>query len=176
MRHLRSGRKLNRSASHRRAMYANLATSLFDKERIVTTKIKAKEIRPFVERLITYGKKGSLHAIRLAGRVIRDKNILHKLFHDIAPGYKEREGGYTRILTLRDRAGDNAEMALIELGGRKDEAQRAHKKKKMSGSVKAHPQPAVSAAESTVGAPVQSTESVQQEAVAQKEPSTSEKI
>ncbi len=118
MRHLVEGRKLNRTASHRKAMLANMAVSLLDKERITTTIPKAKELRRVVERLITYGKKGNLHGIRIAERKIKNKTILKKLFNDIAPFYKNREGGYTRILKLGERAGDNAPMAIIELTGR----------------------------------------------------------
>ena len=118
MRHLVSGRKLNRTASHRRAMLSNLAISILDKERVTTTLAKAKEVRGVVERLITYGKKGDLHGIRLAARRINDKTVLKKLFDDIAPSYKDREGGYTRIIKINDRKGDNAAMSIIELVGR----------------------------------------------------------
>lgn len=118
MRHLVHGRKLNRSASHRRAMLSNMAVSLLDKERITTTLPKAKEVRSVVERLITFGKKGGLHAIRMAERRIKNKTVLKKLFDDIAPSYKDREGGYTRIIKLDERKGDNAPMSIIELTGR----------------------------------------------------------
>ncbi len=118
MRHLVSGRKLNRTASHRRAMLSNLAISILDKERVTTTLAKAKEVRGVVERLITYGKKGDLHRVRLAARRINDKTVLKKLFDDIAPSYKDREGGYTRIIKVNDRKGDNAAMSIIELVGR----------------------------------------------------------
>jgi large subunit ribosomal protein L17 len=130
MRHLVEGRKLNRTASHRQAMLSNMAVSILDKERITTTLAKAKEVRRVVERLITYGKKGNLHAIRLAERKIKDKNILKKLFDDIAPGYKEREGGYTRIIKLGERKGDNAPMSIIELTGRGNPDAVRKKKKK----------------------------------------------
>ncbi len=93
----------------------NMATSLFEHERIETTTAKAKELRPFAERLITLGKRGDLHARRLAGRQIADRDVLGKLFDDIAPRFTERPGGYTRILKLGNRRGDAAEMALIEL-------------------------------------------------------------
>jgi len=118
MRHLVSGRKLNRTASHKRAMLSNLAMSILDKERVTTTLAKAKEVRSVVERLITYGKKGDLHRIRLAARRINDKTILKKLFDDIAPSYQDRAGGYTRIIKVNDRKGDNAAMSIIELVGR----------------------------------------------------------
>ena len=130
MRHLVEGRKLNRTASHRRAMFSNMAVSILDKERITTTLPKAKEVRRVVERLITYGKMGNLHGIRLAERRIKNKTILKKLFDDIAPGYKGREGGYTRIIKLGERPGDNASMSIIELTGRgSPDAVRKSKKK-----------------------------------------------
>jgi len=134
MRHLKSGRKLNRSASHRKALYANLATSILDKERVFTTTAKAKEVRGVVERLISYGKANDLHHIRLAARTIRDKDVLNKLFKDIAPSYKDRNGGYTRVLKFKNRKGDNAEISLIELVGRKTvETPKSTTKKKVSG-------------------------------------------
>ncbi len=132
MRHLNSGRKLGRTASHRKAMLANLATSVLDKERVTTTLAKAKEVRGVVERLITYGKKGNLHGIRLAARSVKSKDVLKKLFDDIAPAYKEREGGYTRIIKLGERRGDNAELSIIELVGRAGDEPRRRKKKKAS--------------------------------------------
>ena len=131
MRHLKRKRNLGISPSHRSALLANLATSILDKERIVTTIAKAKEMRSVVERLITYGKRGGLHAVRLAARIIHDKTILHKLFTDIAPSYKEREGGYTRIIKLGQRKGDNTPTSIIELVGRgTGELARKRKKQK----------------------------------------------
>ena len=118
MRHLKRKRNLGMSASHRRSLLSNLALSILDKERIVTTVAKAKEVRGLVERLITYGKKGGVHPMRLAAKYIRDKSILHKLFTEIAPSFKERVGGYTRIIKLGERKGDNAPTAIIELTGR----------------------------------------------------------
>jgi large subunit ribosomal protein L17 len=135
MRHLKSGRKLGMPKSHRDSMLANLATSILDKERIITTVAKAKEARSVVERLITFGKKGGLNSIRQAGKTITDKTILHKLFSDIAPSFKEREGGYTRIIKLGERKGDNALMAIIELTGRGgEEIARLRKKRKKGDS------------------------------------------
>jgi large subunit ribosomal protein L17 len=131
MRHLKRKRNLGISPSHRSALLKNLATSILDKERIVTTIAKAKEARGVVERLITYGKRGGLHAVRLAAKIIHDKTILHKLFMDIAPSYKEREGGYTRIIKLGQRKGDNAPTSIIELVGRgTGELARKRKKQK----------------------------------------------
>jgi large subunit ribosomal protein L17 len=120
-------------------MFSNMAMSILDKERITTTVAKAKEVRGVVERLITYGKKGDLHAIRLAARRINDEKILKKLFEDIAPSYKDRNGGYTRILKTEDRKGDNAPMAIIELVGRghNDPVRKRSPKKKAAAKKKA---------------------------------------
>ena len=115
MRHRHKGRQLSRTATHRRAVLRNLATSLFRHERIETTTAKAKELRPYAERLITLARRGDVHSRRLAGRKIQDRQVLGKLFDDIAPRYMERPGGYTRILKVGHRKGDAAEMSLIEL-------------------------------------------------------------
>ncbi len=115
MRHRKSGRKLNRTSAHRRAMFANMATSLFRYERIQTTDAKAKEIRRVAERLITLAKKGDLAARRRAYRTVRDQEVLKKLFDEIGPRYAERPGGYTRIVKVGRRRGDNAPLSLIEL-------------------------------------------------------------
>jgi len=149
MRHLVSGRKLNRSASHRRAMLSNLAVSILDKERVTTTLAKAKEVRGVVERMITYGKKGDLHARRLAACRINDETVLKKLFDDIAPGYKERNGGYTRVLKTEDRKGDCAPMAIIELvaRGHNDAVRKKGGAKKKSAKPKAAPPKATESAE-----------------------------
>ena len=115
MRHKSGKKKLGRTTSHRLAMLRNMTTSLLREERIHTTVVKAKVLRPFAERLITLGKRGDLHARRLAARTIHDHEVLQKLFADIAVRAAERAGGYTRILKVGTRAGDNGEMALIEL-------------------------------------------------------------
>jgi large subunit ribosomal protein L17 len=115
VRHRKKGRQLSRTRTHRAATLRNLATSLFRHERIETTTAKAKELRPYAERLITLARRGDLHARRLAGQKIQDRDVLGKLFDDIAPRYTERPGGYTRILKLGNRRGDAAEMSLIEL-------------------------------------------------------------
>lgn len=115
MRHRRKGRQLSRTASHRRAMLSNMATSLFRHERIRTTTAKAKELRPFAERLITLARRGDLHARRQAARTIRDKEMLKKLFETLGPRYAERNGGYLRILKLGRRQGDGAEIAVVQL-------------------------------------------------------------
>lgn len=115
MRHRKKGRQLSRTRSHRKATLRNLATSLFQHGRIETTTAKAKELRPFAERLITLARRGDVHSRRLAATKIQDRQVLGKLFDDIAPRYAERPGGYTRVLKLGNRKGDAAEMSLIEL-------------------------------------------------------------
>ena len=115
MRHGLSGRKLNVTSSHRAAMFRNMATSLLKHEQITTTLPKAKELRPYVERLITLGKRGGLHARRQALSQIRDEAVVAKLFGEIAERYTARPGGYCRVLKAGMRYGDAADMAVIEL-------------------------------------------------------------
>jgi large subunit ribosomal protein L17 len=115
MRHGLSGRKLNITSSHRAAMFRNMATSLLKHEQITTTLPKAKELRPYVERLITLGKRGGLHARRQALSQIRDEAVVAKLFGEIAERYTARPGGYCRVLKAGMRYGDAADMAVIEL-------------------------------------------------------------
>jgi len=115
MRHRKAGRKLGRSSGHRKALYRNLITELFRHERIRTTEAKAKAIRGQAEKLITLGKRGDLHARRLAAARLNDPTIVKKLFDELAPRYEDRPGGYTRILKLGRRQGDGASMVLIEL-------------------------------------------------------------
>jgi len=115
MRHNNKGRALGRTTEHKRALMRNMATSLFQHGRIETTEAKAKELRPYAEKLITLAKKGDLHAKRLAAREIHDRNVLVALFDRIGPQMAERPGGYTRILKTGFRQGDGAETALIEL-------------------------------------------------------------
>ncbi|MCF8474262.1 MAG: 50S ribosomal protein L17 [Emcibacter sp.] len=124
MRHRRAGRKLNKTSSHRKAMFANMASALIKHEQIVTTLPKAKELRPIVERLITLGKRGSLHARRQAASKLpeTDREIVQKLFDVLAERYKERNGGYARILKAGFRHGDAAPVAVIELVDRDVEA------------------------------------------------------
>ena len=114
MRHGNSGRKLSRTASHRKAMFANMSAALIKHEQIVTTLPKAKDLRPIVEKLITLGKRGDLHARRQAIAQIRDEGQVAKLFAVLGPRYAERQGGYIRILKAGFRYGDNAPMAVIE--------------------------------------------------------------
>ncbi len=121
MRHKISARKLGRTSSHRDAMFRNMVTSLFEHERIVTTKEKAKELRPIAEKMITLAKRGDLHARRQALSYIRSKDVVEKLFTDIQEQFAERKGGYTRILQTGVRKGDNASMAIIELVGYEEE-------------------------------------------------------
>lgn len=114
MRHRKNGRKLNRTSAHRKAMFANMATSLILHERITTTVPKAKELRTVIEPLITLAKRGDLHARRLAARTIRQDDALHKLFSELAERFAERPGGYTRVVKIGNRRGDNAPIAFIE--------------------------------------------------------------
>jgi len=122
MRHGNSGRKLNRTSSHRKAMFANMAASLIEHEQIVTTLPKAKEIRPIVEKLVTLGKRGDLHARRQAISQIRDNDAVRKLFDAIATRYATRNGGYIRIMKAGYRTGDNAPMAVVEFVDRDPDA------------------------------------------------------
>ena len=122
MRHGNAHRKLNRTAEHRRAMFANMCASLIKHEQIVTTLPKAKELRPIVERLVTLGKKGGLSMRRQAISEMRDADMVKKLFDVLAPRYKDRHGGYTRIIKAGYRYGDSAAMAVIEFVDRDPEA------------------------------------------------------
>src|ERR1041384_7792512 len=117
MRHGMVNRKLGRTTSHRLAMFRNQLASLIDKERIITTLPKAKELRPQVERLITLGRNDSVHARRQAARLIEDDAIVAKLFDTVGPRFGDRPGGYTRIIKLGPRRGDAAEMAILEFVG-----------------------------------------------------------
>ena len=122
MRHLNSGRKLSRNSSHRWAMMRNMVTSLLREEKIQTTDPKAKELRRWVDRVITLGKEGTLHARRQALAIIQDKTVVHKLFETIATRFQNRPGGYTRIIKIGRRHGDAAPVSLIELVASADEA------------------------------------------------------
>lgn len=115
MRHNKSGRRLGRKPDHRQHMMKNMVTSFFENEKITTTVTRAKELRKLVDKMLTLGKRGDLHARRQALRVINDQKVVAKLFEMIAPRYTERPGGYTRIIRLENRQGDNAPMAIIEL-------------------------------------------------------------
>ena len=128
MRHGVSGRKLRRPTAHRLAMLRNLVTSFLEKERVQTTTAKAKEVRPIAEKMITLGKKGTLSARRQAGAFIRKESVVTKVFDDLGPRFGQRPGGYSRIVKLGPRAGDGADMSLIELVG--SEFKKKEKKKK----------------------------------------------
>jgi len=125
MRHRKSGRKLNRTASHRKAMFANMAAALINHEQIKTTLPKAKELKPFVEKLVTLAKRGDLHARRIAISRVRDEAMVKKLFEAIGPRYEDRHGGYTRVLKAGFRYGDNAPIAVIEFVDRDESAKGA---------------------------------------------------
>ena len=115
MRHRRSGKKLGRDSAHRKALYSNLAGALIEHGRIKTTVAKAKAVKPFAEQMITLGKRGDLHARRLALAELRSQDVVHLLFADVAPRFADRPGGYTRIVKLGPRLGDAADMVYLEL-------------------------------------------------------------
>ena len=115
MRHRRSGRKLGRDSAHRKALYSNLAGALIEHGRIKTTEAKAKEVRPIAEQMITLGRRGDLHARRQATAFLRSRDIVHKLFAEVGPRFKDRPGGYSRIIRIGPRPGDAAEMVYLEL-------------------------------------------------------------
>jgi len=125
MRHRKSGRKLNRTSSHRKAMFANMAAALINHEQITTTLPKAKELKPFVDKLVTLAKRGDLHARRIAISRVRDEAMVKKLFEAIGPRYEDRHGGYTRVLKAGFRYGDNAPIAVIEFVDRDESAKGA---------------------------------------------------
>ena len=120
MRHLKAGRKLNRTSAHRKAMYRNLVTSLLWHERIETTDAKAKELRRFTDRMVTLGKRGTLHARRQALSFVRSRRVVAKLFDEIANRFRDRPGGYTRVTKIGPRRGDAAPVSVIELTERGD--------------------------------------------------------
>jgi large subunit ribosomal protein L17 len=115
MRHRRAGKKLGRDSAHRKALYSNLAGALIEHGRIKTTVAKAKAVKPFAEQMITLGKRGDLHARRLALAELRSQDVVHQLFAEVAPRFADRPGGYTRIVKLGPRNGDSAEMVYLEL-------------------------------------------------------------
>ena len=139
------GPRLGGSSSHQKAILANLATSLFEHGRIKTTETKARALRPYAEKLITHAKKGTLHHRREVLKKIRDKDVVHALFAEIGPFFADRNGGYTRIIKVEARKGDNAPMAVIELVREKtvtseaDRARRAGASKKAAAAKKAAP-------------------------------------
>ena len=147
MRHGKALRKLGRTTEHRIALLRNMSTSLFQAERITTTLGKAKELRPFAEKLITLARKDTLHSRRLAARDIQDRAVLKKLFDTLGPRFSQRPGGYSRILKLGWRQGDGAEVAIVELLGSEPVFDKGPKKKKKAKAAKE--QPAASASETT---------------------------
>jgi len=137
MRHRKSGKRLGRNTSHRTAMMRNMVTSFFDCGKITTTDARAKELRKQAEKLITMARRGDLHSRRLALQVVRDKKTVDKLFETIAPRYADRPGGYTRIIKIGHRAGDNAALSVIELVEEKFTAKPKKKKTPAKEAVKA---------------------------------------
>src|SRR5581483_8126777 len=148
------GYHLGGSSSHQKAILANLATSLFEHGRIKTTEPKARALRPYAEKLITHAKKGTLHNRREVLKKIRDKDVVHSLFAEIGPFYSDRNGGYTRIIKVEARQGDNAPMAVIELVREKtvtSEAERARRSASKAAARKSAPVDAAAAPEAAVG-------------------------
>jgi large subunit ribosomal protein L17 len=133
------GPRLGGSSSHQKALLANLATSLFEHGRIKTTEPKARALRPYAEKLITHAKKGTLHNRREVMKKIRDKDVVHALFAEIGPFFADRDGGYTRIIKVEARKGDNAPMAVIELVREKTVTSEANRARRASASKKAEP-------------------------------------
>lgn len=154
MRHNKAGRTLGRNSSHRGAMMRNMVTSLIAHEQITTTDARAKELRKVVDRMITLGKRGDLHARRQALAVIRDSKVVAKLFDQVGPRYKDRPGGYTRIYKLGNRLGDNASLARIELV-EEEFTPRPRKVKPVAEAVAAAPAPAPAAAPVEEAAPAE---------------------
>jgi large subunit ribosomal protein L17 len=148
MKHRVVGRRLDRTTEHRTAMFRNLATSLFRHERITTTTPKAKELKRFAEKIVTLAKKGTPHARRIANRDVRDVEVLNKLFGSLADRFKARAGGYTRLVRVGRRHGDNAELAVIELVDRAPAAAEPEEKgeKKAAKPAKAEKAPKAKAA------------------------------
>jgi large subunit ribosomal protein L17 len=144
------GRRLGGSSSHQKALLANLAMSLFEHGRIKTTEPKARALRPYAEKLITHAKKGTLHNRREVLKKIRDKDVVHTLFAEIGPFYADRAGGYTRIIKVEARQGDNAPMAVIELVREKTVTSEANRARKAGAAKKAAPVAAAAAPQAAV--------------------------
>jgi large subunit ribosomal protein L17 len=166
------GPRLGGSSSHQKAILANLATALFEHGRIKTTETKARALRPYAEKLITHAKKGTLHHRREVLKKIRDKDVVHSLFAEIGPFFSDRNGGYTRIIKVENRKGDNAPMAVIELVQEKtvtSEADRARRVGASKPAAKAAPAPAEPEAAVEVEAAEQEAETTEPEAAAEVE-------
>jgi large subunit ribosomal protein L17 len=144
------GPRLGGSSSHQKALLANLATSLFEHGRIKTTEPKARALRPYAEKLITHAKKGTLHNRREVLKKIRDKDVVHVLFEEIGPFFADRNGGYTRIIKVEARKGDNAPMAVIELVREKTVTSEADRARRVKASKKAAPEAAAAAPQAAV--------------------------
>lgn len=141
MRHLKAGRKLNRTSAHRKALFRNLVTSLIEHEQVRTTEAKAKELRRVADKMITLGKRGSLHCRRMALAYIRSDAVVSKLFGEVAQRFKDRPGGYTRVVKLGHRHGDAARMSVIELtdrgAGAQEEAEKKRERRRRAAEKKA---------------------------------------
>ncbi|OBJ82761.1 50S ribosomal protein L17 [Mycobacterium asiaticum] len=144
------GPRLGGSSAHQKAILANLATSLFEHGRIKTTEPKARALRPYAEKLITHAKKGTLHNRREVLKKIRDKDVVHTLFAEIGPFFSDRDGGYTRIIKVEPRKGDNAPMAVIELVREKTVTSEADRARRVQASKKAAPEAAAAAPQAAV--------------------------
>jgi large subunit ribosomal protein L17 len=143
MRHRKSGLKLGKTASHRQSMFKNMVTSLLKYDRIRTTDVKAKELRRWVDHVITLAKRGDLHARRQVMNIVRDKSLVHELFEDAAAKFSDRSGGYTRIVKIGRRAGDAAPLSLIELIGSENAPRKRSKAKKKDKAAPTPPTPSV---------------------------------
>lgn len=164
------GPRLGGSSSHQKALLANLATSLFEHGRIKTTEPKARALRPYAEKLITHAKKGTLHNRREVMKKIRDKDIVHVLFAEIGPFFADRNGGYTRIIKVENRKGDNAPMAVIELVREKTVTSEADRARRVAGAQKKAPAAAQEAAAEEAVAEVEATgEAITDEAAAEEQ-------
>jgi len=161
------GHRMGGSAAHQRHILANLATALFQHGRITTTEAKAKRLRPVAERLITFAKRGDMHARRHVLTVVTDKGVVHQLFTEIAPEFSERDGGYTRITKIGPRKGDNAAMAVIELVRGEPVAAKPRRRTR-------RPEPARAAAPAAAGAPAETDDAVEASAATEAEGVTDE--
>jgi large subunit ribosomal protein L17 len=161
------GPRLGGSSSHQKALLANLATSLFEHGRIKTTETKARALRPYAEKLITHAKKGTLHNRREVLKKIRDKDVVHTLFAEIGPFFSDRNGGYTRIIKVEARKGDNAPMAVIELVREKTVTDEANRARRAAASKKAAPAKAAPAAEVVEEAPASDEASAEETTAAE---------
>ncbi|OMC21265.1 50S ribosomal protein L17 [Mycobacterium colombiense] len=168
------GPRLGGSSSHQKALLANLATSLFEHGRIKTTEPKARALRPYAERLITHAKKGTLHNRREVLKKIRDKDVVHALFAEIGPFYADRNGGYTRIIKVEPRKGDNAPMAVIELVREKTVTSEADRARRVKASKKSDAPVAAAAAPQAAVEPEEAVGPTTEEATAEVEETTTE--